>query len=203
MKLLYIIRHGETDWNLQGKVQGKQDSQLTKLGLKQAELLANRLMGENIEVIYSSGLQRAISTASIIADKLNLPYFCNDALNEINFGLWEGLTNEEILKEYPAELRTWRNSPHKSTIPGGEKLALAQKRAVDFVRTLVSDSTGKNILLVSHATIIKLLLMHILEMELYNYYRLKQDNCNLNVVAFRDHGPVLLKYNDVCHIVQI
>lgn len=201
MNKLYVARHGETDWNLQGKTQGIKDSQLTEFGLQQAELLANRLIDENIDIIYSSSLYRAESTATIISNILNVPYFCNEDLNEINFGSWEGLTNEEISKLYPNELKQWRNEPHRAIIPEGEKLIIAQKRIVRLIESLLKDSTNAKVLLISHSTVIKLLLLHILGIELSNYYRLKQDNGCLNIIDFRDYGPVLLKYNDTCNIM--
>lgn len=200
MKKLYIARHGETDWNLQGRTQGIKDSELTELGLQQADLLAGRLIDENIEVIYSSCLSRAKSTASIISNRVNVPYFCNEDLNEINYGRWEGLTSQEIKGLYPNELKKWRNEPHNACIPEGEKLLAVQERIVNFFERLINNSFHANILVVSHSTIIKLLLLHILGMELCSYYRLKQQNCSLNIISFENYGPVLLKYNDQCHL---
>lgn len=200
MKRLYIARHGETYWNLQGKTQGIKDSQLTDLGMKQAELLAERLQGEGIEVIYSSCLSRAISTAMIISKKLEVSLYCDKSLNEINYGDWEGLTLKEIRELYPNEFMRWRTVPHKLRVPGGETLEDAQKRIISFVNELQVSSKGKNVLFVSHSTINKLLLQYILGMELCNYYRLKQDNCCLNIIEFRDYGPVLLIYNETNYL---
>lgn len=203
MKKIYIARHGETTWNLQGRTQGIKNSNLTELGLKQAELLGQALVKENIEVIYSSSLSRAISTATIVSNRINAPNSVQESLNEINYGLWEGLTIEEIRESYPNELIKWRNEPHKACIPEGEELLIAQDRIVGFIEELVTSSQYSRILLISHSTIIKLLLLHILGMNLCNYYRLKQQNCSLNIISFETHGPVLLKYNDQCHLNKL
>ncbi|SDK48484.1 histidine phosphatase family protein [Natronincola ferrireducens] len=200
MKKLYVVRHGETNWNLEGRTQGIKDSQLTDDGLLQAQLLAKRLIEEKIEVIYSSCLLRAKSTAEIISKILKLPYYCDKNLNEMNFGQWEGLTNEQILKLYPSELKTWRNYPHETCIPSGEKLISVQRRIVEFVENVLKNTKEKNILIISHSTIIKLLLLNVLNMDICNYYRLKQENCCINIIEFRNYGPVLLKYNETGHI---
>ncbi|AKL95400.1 fructose-2,6-bisphosphatase [Clostridium aceticum] len=200
MKKLYIVRHGETNWNLLGKTQGIQDSELTKKGLIQAHLLADRLLKENIEIIYTSYLNRAKSTAMIIKSQLKVPCYYEEGLNEMNFGKWEGLTHEEILQSYPKEFKKWRNFPQEASIPEGEDLKFAQKRIVKFVEKLLITTEKNRILLISHSTIIKLLLLHVLNMDLSNYYRLKQDNCSINIIDYREYGPVLLQYNDTCHI---
>ncbi len=200
MKRIYIVRHGETEWNLRGKTQGIKDSKLTQLGRQQGGLLASRLLDENIGVIYSSMLKRASSTAKIINKKLKLPLYYNVNLNEINFGLWEGLTNNQIIKKYPKEFQLWREAPQKVRIPNGEELSTAQKRIVAFVDLLIEDCNINRILLVSHSSIIKLLLLNILGMNLSGYYRLKIENASLNIIEFRHYGPLLLNYNDTYHI---
>ncbi|WP_081562049.1 histidine phosphatase family protein [Clostridium formicaceticum] len=200
MKKLYVVRHGETHWNLQGRTQGVQDSELTELGFTQAHLLANRLLKENIEIIYTSYLARAKSTAMAIKNKLQVPCYYEESLNEMNFGRWEGLTHKEISQCYPKELKQWRDAPHEAFIPEGENLWFAQKRIVAFTENLLKSTEKNKILIISHSTIIKLLLLHILDMDLSNYYRLKQDNCSINIIGYKNYGPVLLKYNDTCHI---
>ncbi|MBM7614094.1 histidine phosphatase family protein [Alkaliphilus hydrothermalis] len=198
MKKIYLVRHGETNWNIQGRTQGWQDSSLTNEGLRQASLVAERLKWEKIDVVFSSNLKRAKSTAHIIADELNVPCHLTEGLKEMGFGLWEGLTVEEIRQQFPNELDQWHTTPHTAMIPEAEDLIAAQKRMVYFFEEVIQREE-ENILLVSHGTSIKLLLMFFLGMSMADFYKLKQDNCAINLIEFRQRGPVLIKYNDTSY----
>lgn len=199
MKKLYLVRHGQTTWNLESRTQGGKDSNLTDLGLKQAERLGEYFRNVKLDEIYSSPLKRAHSTAKIIADIKGLECKLDPRLVEMNFGEWEGLTTAEIEQNYPENFKTWREEPHMAQIPKGETIEIAQRRMVEFVDTIM-ESDKENILVVSHGTIIRLLLLHILSMDLRHYYKLKQDNCAINLIEFKGHEPVLIKYNDTCHL---
>jgi len=200
MQKIFLIRHGQTEWNLKGKTQGKQDSNLTEKGINDAKLLAKRLMEEHIDVIYSSTLKRAKDTAKIISDELYMPILYDDGLVELNYGEWEGLTIEEIRAKYPEELDNWFNRPHLAIFPMGEELQKAQERIVRTFNNIVNSNKDKNILIVGHSTMIKLLLLNLLDMNLSGYNRLKQSNCALNVIGIRRDEHVLLQYNDTCYI---
>jgi len=199
IKKIYLVRHGQTSWNLEGKTQGSKDSILTSLGLKQAEMLGQRLNKIQFDAIYCSPLKRARSTAQIISNMQNLECILDDRLVEMNFGEWEGLTSVEIQKNYPDNFKVWREQPHIAKIPKGETLEIAQSRMIEFVNNII-ESDKQNILVVSHGTTIRLLLLNILSMDLKHYYKLKQDNCAINLIECRPYGPVLIKYNDTCHL---
>lgn len=203
MKKLYLVRHGQTTWNLEKRTQGNKDSDLTPLGIKQAEILSHRLQNIELDAIFCSPLKRAYLTAEIIAKKQNIEYTLDDRLREINFGLWEGLTEEEIIQNYPDNFKLWRDQPHMAEIPNGETIEIAQKRMIDFVNSNILESDKKSFLVVSHSVTIRLLLLHILSMDLKHYYKLKQDNCAINLIELRTNGPVLIKYNDTCHMDEI
>lgn len=200
IKTLYLARHGETTWNLERRTQGSKNSKLTSLGLKQAERLGYRLRDVEIDAIYCSPLERAQSTAKIIANMRNMDCILDDRLVEMNFGEWEGLTSIEIEKKYPDDYKTWREEPHMAKIPSGETIEIAQKRMIDFVKDRIVNSDKDTFLIISHGTTIRLLLLNLLSMDLRDYYKLKQNNCALNTIEIKDHGPVLVKYNDTCHL---
>ncbi len=195
MKKIYIVRHGETNWNLEGRTQGWKDSSLTEQGLQQAKQLAQRLKKEEIQVVFSSNLERATSTAHIIADAIKAPCFYLEDLKEVGFGHWEGLTKKEIGTKYPHQLEAWHNTPHIAEIPEGEGLKIAQNRICSLYNEIL-DREEENILLVSHGTLIKLFIMSFLNMPLADFYKLKQDNCAINIIEFTKYGSVLTKYND-------
>ena len=115
---IYLVRHGQTDWNILGKTQGHGNSNLTDKGREQAIQLANSMKKYPIDYIYSSELGRAIETAEIIGEQFNLDVISNPALKEMGFGKWEGLLIKEIQEEYSDLYRTWRNEPHLAKIPG-------------------------------------------------------------------------------------
>lgn len=200
MKRLYLVRHGQTSWNLEGRTQGNKDSSLTPLGIEQAKKLGEYFRNIELNEIYCSPLERAYSTAQIIANIKNLDYKLDSRLVEMNFGEWEGLTRLEIKKKYPNGFKTWMEEPHLTNIPAGETIEIAQRRIVEFVNSTIMESNKDTILVISHGTIIRLLLLNILSMDLKHYYKLKQSNGSINLIEFRHYGPVLIKYNDTCHM---
>jgi len=200
IKTIYLVRHGQTSWNLEERTQGSKDSILTPLSIQQAESLGKRLNKVKFDAIYCSPLKRAYSTGEIIANMQNLECILDDRLVEMNFGKWEGLTPVEIEKNYPENYKTWREDPHIAEIPNGESIEIAQKRMIEFVNDRIMKSDKETFLIVSHGTTIRLLLLHLLSMDLKHYYKLKQNNCALNLIEFKNYGPILIKYNDTCHL---
>lgn len=203
MKKVYLVRHGQTDWNLEGRTQGSKDSNLTALGIKQVETLEGYFKHVQLDRIYSSPLKRAHSTAQVVARSKQLDCILDSRLAEMNFGKWEGLTRGEIQSTYPDISKTWMKEPHLAIIPDGETMEIAQKRIVEFVDDKIIDGSKDTILIVSHGIIIRLLLLNILSMDLKHYYKLKQNNCSINLIEFGERGPALVKYNDTCHIDKI
>jgi probable phosphoglycerate mutase len=200
MKKIILVRHGETAWNLEGRTQGRKDSCLTEKGLYQAKLLGKRLKGEAVDLIYSSSLARARSTAQIIGEELSLDCHIREDLAEMGFGLWEGLTSNEIISKYPLESKAWHTTPHLLCVPEGEKLEIAQERISKAMEKIIMASGDKNTLVVSHGIIIKLYLLSFLNMSIADIYKLRQDNCSINVIEFGKRGPVLAKYNDTSYM---
>ena len=134
MKTIYIVRHGETQWNLECRVQGHQDSPLTEKGIKQAKDLSRSfaINGVNFDCAYSSPSERALKTANIIIGETKVPIHEKDELKEISFGAWEGKNNQEIKKQNSVELHNFWNRPgkYKSESFNGESFLQLQKRAV-------------------------------------------------------------------------
>lgn len=195
----YIVRHGETNWNILGKTQGHGNSNLTEKGIEQATTLANSMTKYPIDYIYTSDLGRAVETADIIANKLNLEVIKTANLREMGFGVWEGLLIDEIKQTYGDIYSTWRNTPHLADIPGGETLSVIQSRVDEFIKELNEKYDNKHIVLVSHSITVRVILLSCLASGLENIYRIKQDNTALNIVEFRNYGPVVIKMNDTSH----
>ena len=196
----YIVRHGQTNWNILGRTQGHGNSDLTKKGLEQAKELADAIVDYPIDYIYSSDLGRAVQTAQIIANKLNLDVKKTSALREMGFGIWEGLLIEEIKRDHLDTYNTWRNKPHLFNIEGGENLHIIKERTDKFIKELNKKYDNKHIVLVSHSVTVRAMLLSFLGSSMQNIYRIKQDNTALNIVECRDYGPVVIKMNDTSHI---
>lgn len=202
MKKIYLIRHGETEWNVSRKIQGHKDIPLTDTGIKQANLIADRLMSEDIDIIYSSDLKRAYDTAKIIGDKIGLEPNPRKEFREINFGIWEGLYNDKIGLEYGEEIYLWRKEPEKLKIEGGETLKEVQLRAMRELESIMNMNQDKNVLIVSHGVTIKTMILGILDMNLFYFKNLTIDNVSLTIIEFREYNKVLKVLNDTSHLKE-
>ena len=196
----YIVRHGQTNWNILGKTQGHGNSDLTQKGEEQARELAEAMKNYPIDLIFSSDLGRAVQTAEIVGDKIGIEVEKTEALREMGFGVWEGLLIDEIKKDHANTYDTWRNEPHLVDIQGGETLHIIKERVDKFITELNEKYDNKHILFVSHSVTVRVMLLSFLNSGMENIYRIKQDNTALNIVEFKDYGPVVQKMNDTSHI---
>lgn len=156
MKLL-LIRHGETDWNIEKRIQGSTDTSLNENGYAQAITLANTLSlrPTPILALYSSPLARAAQTAQVIADKLSLPCQKVNDLREIGFGLWEGLRWDEVKTEFPEEFAAWYKNRRDTRPPEGESYLDLLNRLVPALKGLIpSDKGESDLLVVTHSACI-------------------------------------------------
>ena len=199
---IYIVRHGQTEWNLLGKTQGHGNSDLTPKGIEQAELLADSMTKYPIDYIYSSDLGRAYQTAEIIGNKLNIEVEKTEALREMNFGTWEGRIIKDIIEEDPELYKMWRNEPHLAKIPQGETLSQIKERTDAFIKEINEKYDGKHIVLVTHSLCARIMLLSFLDSDVKNIYRINQANTALNILELRDYGPVVMKMNDTTHIIN-
>jgi broad specificity phosphatase PhoE len=154
MKRLYLVRHGETDWNAAGRLQGSSDIPLNDKGRAQALALASQLSHHGVERVWTSDLSRARETGAIIAAHLGLEAPSVEAdLRERRFGVFEGLTRDEIAARYPVEWRSWHD---KTVMPeGGEAREASIARLAAALERLWDQTAGTS-LVVSHGGIIRL-----------------------------------------------
>ncbi|PSJ31872.1 phosphoglycerate mutase [Peptostreptococcus russellii] len=200
MNTYYLVRHGQTVWNTLGKTQGHGNSPLTELGERQASELAEALKNYPIDMIYCSDLGRAVQTAEIVGSKLNIKVEPTNLLREMGFGIWEGMPMKKIEKMYPDTFRMWREEPDKAHIPKGEALSMVKDRTEELIKMLNDKYDNRHILLVSHSVTVRVMLLDFLESHVRNLYRIKQDNTALNIVEYRNYGPVIMKMNDTRHL---
>ncbi len=157
---LILVRHGQTEWNEQRRTQGHRDSPLTSRGLRQADLLGQRLSTCSPRAFYCSDSGRAIRTAERIslANPGFPPARPDPRLRELNYGQWEGLTHDEIRARYPQLYQTYRGAPASFHPPGGETFLDLQRRFLSFAAEL-SPNTGGTVLVVTHSGVIRIALL--------------------------------------------
>lgn len=160
---IYIVRHGQTIWNKEKRMQGSLNSPLTETGELQANLLGQSLINENIDVIYSSSSPRAQQTSKKVNNALNKDIILMPELEELDMGVWEGMTHEDIETKYPDEWHYfWHDPDNYQAANGGESFDTLVLRSLSGFQQIIADNPGKNILLVSHRITIKFLLATIL-----------------------------------------
>ena len=159
MKRILLIRHGQTDWNVEGRWQGHLDPPLNATGLKQAEALAEHLRGRSISAVYSSDLARARMTAERIAEVLGLSVQEDQRWRELNLGVFQGLTTSEINGKYPEESRQLRENYLDYAPPQGETRRAMQNRALAAYEDILDHETGEETVVVSHGGTIRVVLL--------------------------------------------
>lgn len=198
MTKLYLLRHGETEWNRQRRTQGSTDTDLSETGLYQAYRLSQRLSEEDITAIYSSDLKRAYATARILGKELNLPVKIQRALREMNFGHWEGMDIDSIKKQHSEVHRLWISSPKEAVISGAERLIDVQTRIVEAVNGIIRLHRGEKIAIVSHGITLKCLIFGLIGIDLSNMSKIRLGNCSISIVELVEERFILECLNDVC-----
>ncbi len=151
---LLLIRHGETAWNAEHRIQGHLDIPLSATGIRQAALLADRLAGETIDAVYSSELARAWLTAEPLAARAGLEIRAETRLRERSFGTFEGLTLDEIATRQPESFRNWRERDPAWAMEGGESGQVLIDRVLEALRDIVTRHQGKTVAVVTHGGVL-------------------------------------------------
>jgi broad specificity phosphatase PhoE len=185
---LLLARHGETDWNRDGRWQGHADTALNALGREQARELAESLAGEPLAAVYASDLSRARETAEIVARARGLPVVIDERLREINFGAWEGLTTPEVEERFPEAVEAWRMNDGFHEFTGGETYDVMGARVVAALEEIARAHPGEQVLVVLHGGPIRGLLAHAAGISYREQRRLRAHlaNCDVIRVAVRD-----------------
>ncbi len=201
MNDLWLIRHGETDWNIERRFQGSSDRRLNATGQAQARTLVARLRAERFDAIYASDLARVKETAALaLAEHPQQTSIQEDArLREIDFGIFEGLTFDEIRAQYPEELATWEKDRDKSP-HGGDTLSAVIARVDAFLQDVLVSHPDGRVLVFGHGGVLGILLSLILGLDPERWWQLRLINCTISQIQLYDEGAVLLRFNDACHI---
>ncbi len=197
---ILAIRHGQTAWNADGRIQGHTDIALDALGEWQAERLALALGDEPLDVLYSSDLARARQTAAPLAARKQLQVRLDPGLRERSFGEFEGLSFKRIEQRWPEQAAAWRQRDPAFGARGGEVLRDFRDRVVAAVSRLALAHRGQSIALVTHGGVLDLLYREAARVALDAPRTWQVANASINRLLHSEQGLVLVGWADVGHL---
>lgn len=206
MTRFYLIRHGQTDWNQEKRMQGQHETDLTPLGERQAIALGERLEDVDFDLVFSSPQRRAMKTTQLILGKRrdNLPIIPDDALKEILMGDWQGILIDDLMERFPEEIDLFWHHPEQYKREGCETYDEVRKRAGQFMERTAAENPGKTILVVTHGALLK---------TLYTYFKYQPISeiahavhplsTAMAIVEKRDGIWNVMSWNDTEHLAQL
>lgn len=201
---LYIVRHGQTKWNKEKRMQGWADSKLTELGRKQAKLLGESL--ENIEFnqVVSSPLGRTRETSKLVIGDRPVELIINDNFKEMGFGSWEGQDPEELKIKHPEVFRDLWTRADKYVPIDGESFEELQNRIIKGINQVIKGNPDGNVLIVTHGMVIQMLLLHMKGLPLDQlWHRQVVHPTSLTVIEVKDGKAEIIKEDDIGHLADI
>lgn len=187
-----LVRHGLTAANRQDRFAGRSNEPLHPDGVCQMNEVAAKLKNSGIERIYCGPLPRTRQSAEIIAAVIGAPVAACDGLNEIFLPHWDGLTKEQITRNFGHEYPTWLNDPANFQVEGCETIGDVQNRAVACLQQVVAENPGKKILVVSHLIVIRSLVLFYQKRPLNNFRSIKVENAAVLSLTFEGEKSVSL-----------
>jgi probable phosphoglycerate mutase len=199
-RLVYLIRHGATDWNHAGRIQGHLDPPLNAAGRAQARLVGRRLAAFGATALYSSDLLRTCQTASIIGEETGLRVIQKTGLREMHFGSWQGLTSPQIRQRDPQGYAARKADPYHVAPAGGETWQRFYDRCVRALHEVLTASAAEKIIVVAHGGVLTALGLRALGFD----YRARRtfgiDNCSIHTIAISGEHWRAVALNDVAHL---
>jgi broad specificity phosphatase PhoE len=205
MGMIYLVRHGETDYHVQGRALGRIDAELNDLGNVQASLVAEGLLDKNITAIYSSPLLRCRQTAAPLSLAIDKPVEVVEGLQEIDLGDWDGLPFPEIYKMGGETFAKWMTEPAEVRIPGGEMLGEVRERVIGAALDILKRHTIRDgIAIFTHGGPLRLLLCAVMGLDINRIFRVEVDLCSISGIKFFsdtiEENTAITRINDTCHL---
>jgi len=197
---IIAVRHGETAWNVDTRIQGHLDIPLNENGQWQAQQLAQALASEPIDAIYASDLQRAYATAQAVADATGAPITPETGLRERSFGHFQGRTFAEIEAEMPEDARRWRKRDPEYVPEGGESLVMLRERIERTVFALAEKHPGEQVLMVAHGGVLDVLYRMATRQEIQAPRTWQLSNAAINRLLWTPDGLTLVGWADTQHL---
>jgi broad specificity phosphatase PhoE len=197
---LLLIRHGQSTWNRERRIQGQLDPPLSDEGRRQAEKLGRRLAGRRFAGFYSSDLKRAFETAAAIASAIGAQPKPHEPLREIYLGEWEGLHTDDIAERFPDAWSKWVKEPDWDLVPGGERSALFEARVAAAIDEIFERHEHGDVLVVTHGGVIQVALQRIVGGRSQGLFPFKIQNTSISVLEKRNGRVMIAGVNDVAHL---
>jgi phosphoserine phosphatase len=195
MNTIILVRHGETDWNVEEIFRGGIDVELNENGVRQAQLLGSYLADVPITEIFSSPLKRATKTAEMIAFRRSINIKLAPELTDFNYGDWQGLSHKAVQEKYPKLYEQWRREPNLVKIPKGESLDDVKRRGMVLANRIIAGDVDTAVL-VSHRVIHKVLTCALLGLDNTHFWNIKFDTCGITVFNYEKGEFILAGHND-------
>lgn len=199
---LVLVRHGETDWNAQGRIQGQLDIPLNATGLAQAAAVGARLREQYFDAIYASDLERALQTARPVVAGGGREIRHDPRLRERHFGALQGLTGEEAQRLKPLVWEAYRARGPESDLGGGESLLVFARRVADFIGQVLEAHAGGKVLLVSHGGVLDMAYRHAAGMPLGVQRNFPIYNASVNILVHDGRRWSIASWGDISHLPQ-
>jgi len=198
---IYVIRHGETEWNKEEIFRGRKDIPLNEAGKRQAKWVGLYFSEKRIDRLVSSPLSRAVQTAEPISKATGAAVEPMEEFTDINFGIWEGLPLREVEERYPSDLKLWKESPEKLRIEGGESLAMVRERISGGFGKITAGEEG-TIAVATHRVICKVIVLHFLRIGNEHFWDIKFDPGSITLLEHKGAKSTLVFSNDRCHLKE-
>lgn len=203
MTRFYLVRHGQTYWNQENRMQGQFETDLTPLGVNQAKALGKHLQEIPFDQVYSSPLRRALETTKNILGERQIPTQKEDALKEILMGDWQGILIDDLKKEYPEEIDLFWNHPEKYRRETCETYEEVRIRAAQFMERVAAEHPGENILVVTHGALLKTLYTYLKYQQISDIaYAVHPLSTAVAIVEKRDGVWNVVSWNDTAHLAE-
>lgn len=204
MTRFYLIRHGQTYWNQENRMQGQHETDLTPLGEKQAIALGEHLKGILFDHVYASPLRRAMKTAELILGERNLPIEKDDALKEILMGDWQGILIDDLKEQFPEEIDLFWHHPEKYKRESCETYEEVRTRAAAFMERIAREHVGENILVVTHGALLKTLYTYLKYQQISEIaHAVHPLSTAMAIVEKKDGLWHVLEWNDTTHLASL
>jgi 2,3-bisphosphoglycerate-dependent phosphoglycerate mutase len=201
--IIIFIRHGETKWNLSFRLMGQLDSPLTKRGVAQGNAIAGRLLKEKFSSLYSSDLGRAYHTSEIISKATRKEIIVEKDLREMNMGIYQGHTREEMQIKYPFEMRQFEKFGQFYTLPNAENIVEKTERVKRVMNKIALRHIGEKVVVVSHGGILTSFFEFVLSIATGSTSRFQRLNCSYNSFCFCEGVWSLVTWGDISHLEGI
>jgi probable phosphoglycerate mutase len=207
MTEIWLVRHGETPWNAERRVQGWEDIGLNETGIEQARALGRHIKnltqaGQGLDAVYTSDLKRAHATAQTVAHEVGLPLNIHKGVRERHFGVLQGLVYDEMDAHAPEAAAIWRARDPNAELPGGESLGFFYTRVIEAINEIAARHVGQRVMVVSHGGAMDIVWRHANQVSLQAPRQAPLLNASLNRLNVSPEGWSVIRWGDVDHLAN-